>query len=273
MLTDKAYAKINLTLDVINKRPDGYHELETVMRTISLYDTVSVEKADKIILTCSEPGVPLDEKNTCHKAAEVFFKDTGILGGAKIIIEKNIPSEAGLGGGSSDAAAVLRLLNELYDAGLSRYELEKSAVKVGADVPFLIEGGAAVCRGIGENIERIFLPEKHILLVKPGFGISTPEAYRIFDEKNMKSARGTEKFKEALKIGLNPFLNLSNDLGAAIENSCIASLKTRMLNLGAEAAEMTGSGSCVYGVFNSEAHALIASKYFREPFVKICVTI
>lgn len=276
MIRKEAYAKINLTLDVVGKRDDGYHLLETVMQTVSLCDVVSVEKFDDIVITCSEPAVPVDERNSCHKAARVFFERTGISGGARIDIEKHIPSEAGLGGGSSDAATVLCMLNEIYDARLSYSELEELAAKVGADVAFLVRGGTSVCRGIGEDMERIAgLPERWVLLVKPDFGVSTPEAYRLFDEKGAQSTYGTEAFLRALRDDGNPYEFISNDLEAALCNMEIARIRRELLTLGAEAAQMTGSGSCVFGVFENEDIAARAKNYLsgKIGFVELCRTI
>lgn len=276
MIRKEAYAKINLTLDVVGKRDDGYHLLETVMQTVSLCDVVSVEKFDDIVITCSEPAVPVDERNSCHKAARVFFERTGISGGARIDIEKHIPSEAGLGGGSSDAAAVLSMLNEIYDARLSYSELEELAAKVGADVAFCVRGGTAVCSGIGEDMERLAgVPERWVLLVKPDFGVSTPEAYRLFDEKGSVSIHGTEAFLRALRDDGNPYEFLSNDLEAALCNMEIAKIRRELLTLGAEAAQMTGSGSCVFGVFENEDIAVRAKNYLsgKIGFVELCRTI
>lgn len=276
MLTKPAYAKINLTLDVTSKRADGYHNLGTVMQSVTLCDVIHAEKAEGIILECRDSKIPLDEKNTCHRAAGLFFKRTGILGGVRIVIEKNIPSEAGLGGGSSDAAATLLLLNELYDARLSYYDLEEIAALTGADVPFCIRGGAAVCRGIGEKMTGIGgLEKRHVLLVKPGFGISTPEAYAAFDKKGAESLSGTKKFLSALEGGENPYLYLSNDLEAAIENTDIAKIRMELSELGAEAAQMTGSGSCVFGLFEDLERALRAQTLMRDsyPFCELCETI
>ncbi len=276
MPTKNAYAKINLTLDVVGKRADGYHLLESVMQSLSLCDRVSAEKSDEIEIFCDVPGVPLDEKNSCHKAARLFFEKTGIAGGARISIEKKIPSEAGLGGGSADAAATLHLLNEIYDARLSYEELEKIAASVGADVPFMIQGGAAVCEGIGEKMTRLGgLERRHVLLVKPDFGVSTPEAYRLFDEKKIGSKHGTQSFLEAHERGENPYLRLSNDLESALENMKIAKIRSELYEAGAEAAQMTGSGSCVFGLFETSeaaerAKRLMGGKY---PFCEICATI
>ncbi len=276
MPTDNAYAKINLTLDIVGKRSDGYHLLETVMQTVSLCDRVSVEPCNGIEVTCSEPDVPTGPENTCHKAARLFFEHNMIAGGAKIHIEKHIPSQAGLGGGSSDAATVIKLLNLIYGVCRSDGELERIAAKVGADAAFFIRGGAALCRGIGENIEPLpKLPKREILLVKPDFGISTPEAYRRFDEKGTLSKRGTSAFMEAVKRGGNPYLKLSNDLEESAGDQRIEKIRGELIGLGAEASQMSGSGSCVFGLFERKetaeaAKLALAGKY---PFVCLCGTI
>ena len=276
MATETAYAKINLTLDIIGKRPDGYHLLETVMQTVSLCDEVSVEPSDRIEIACSEPSVPTDSKNTCHKAARLFFEHTKIAGGAKIRIEKRIPPQAGLGGGSSDAAAVIKLLNLIYGVCLKESELESIAARVGADAAFFIRGGAAVCRGIGDNIESLStLPKRQVLLVKPDFGVSTPEAYKSFDERKTVSQRGTVGFLEAMRSGKNPYLKLSNDLEASAADGRIEKIRDELMGLGAEAAQMSGSGSCVFGLFDDvqaakAAKLAVTGKY---PFVCLCETI
>lgn len=276
MISRPAYAKINLTLDIVGRREDGYHMLETVMQTVSLCDMVSVEKADTIEIDCSAEGVPTDEHNTCHKAARLFFEQTGIDDGVKIIIEKHIPSEAGLGGGSSDAAATLCLLNELYGAELTYIELERVAAKVGADVAFCIQGGTALCRGIGEEMTRLeSVPKRYVLLVKPDFGVSTPEAYKLFDKKGIQSSAGTKAFVNALNKGDVPYLHISNDLETALKNDEIAMIRSELIDLGAEAAQMTGSGSCVFGLFVNKndaenAQSVMAGKY---PFCELCETI
>ncbi len=273
MLTQKAFAKINLTLDVTGKKPDGYHTLETVMQAITFYDVVSAEKAEEIKITTTLPWLPTDRRNTCFKAAERFFERTGISGGVRLHIEKKIPSQAGLGGGSADAAAVLRLLNELYDTRLSYQELIEIAAKVGADVPFLIENRAAVCRGIGEELSFIPLKSMPVLIVKPGYGVSTPEAYRLFDERRGVSKHGTEKFLEAVNSHKSWFGCLSNDLEDALEDRRIAKIRMALYDAGAEAAQMSGSGSAVFGLFRDKGAAVRASKLIKEPLVKLCRTI
>lgn len=278
MITEKAYAKINLTLDIIGKKEDGYHLIETVMQSVSLFDTVSIEKSEKPVIHTSGmfPLIPTDSSNTCIKADEKFREYTGIDGHVSIKIDKKIPSEAGLGGGSSDAAATLRILNRLYDAGLSEKELEKIGAAVGADVAFCVGGKASVCRGIGEIMTPLKnIPKKYLLLVKPMFGVSTPEAYKQFDKKALRSSYGTKHFLNAVENGENPYFYISNDLERAIENADIEVIKAEMLNSGAEAAMMTGSGSCVFGAFSDKKAAERAKSRFvgKYSFCEICKTI
>lgn len=177
----KAYAKINLTLDITGTRPDGYHLLDSVMQTVSLFDTVSVEKSDNITVGCdcneiNGPG------NTAYTAAMAFFENTGIRGGANIYIKKKIPLASGLGGGSADAAAVISELNRLYSTGLDRASLCKIGLSVGADVPFCIMGGTARVRGIGEIVTQLpALADCGIVIVKHGEKLSTKDMYSKID--------------------------------------------------------------------------------------------
>ncbi len=277
MVNGKAYAKINLTLDVTGVLENGYHSIASVMQTISLYDEISVEKnqVGEIRLFSDggkfADGMPLDEKNTCHKAARVFLEHVGITDGVDIHIKKNIPSQAGLGGGSSDAATVLRLLNRLFETNLSYDELRELGIKVGADVPFLVTGGCALCEGMGEILTPI---EKnlsgYLLLIKPDFGISTPEAYRLFDEKKLPYGQSAKKVAERLSNGstINPIT--SNDLEDAIGSTEIMILEIRLIMHKAKAVMMTGSGSCVYGRYKTKKAAEEAAKAFSDqPFVGV----
>ncbi len=278
-LSQKAYAKINLTLDVTDILPNGYHSLRTVMQTISLYDTVTVTLTGRpgIRIFCDDAGVPTDERNTCYKAAGLFFETAAETTlGADISIEKHIPSMAGLGGGSADSAAVLRILNILLNINLSDEKLREIAVKVGADVPFLISGGTALCEGIGEKITPISYDARHnLLLVKPEFGISTPLAYKRFDEKKQGSADMSERLISAMQNGEDIYRYISNDLETAVANDAIILLKQELINCGARASMMTGSGSCVYGLFESESDCLRALGRLsdRYAFVRACKTI
>ncbi len=275
-LSQKAYAKINLTLDVTGILPNGYHSLRTVMQTVSLCDTVTVTLNGRhgIHIFCDEAGVPTDERNTCYKAAKLFFEAVGEAGcGANIAIEKHIPSMAGLGGGSADSAAVLRILNILLEKNMSTDKLCEIAVKVGADVPFLINGGTALCEGIGEKITPISYDTKHkILLVKPDFGISTPLAYKSFDDKKLKSADMSARLISAMQNGEAIYKYLSNDLETAVADEKIIGIKQELKDCGAKASMMTGSGSCIYGLFESESECLRALDRLsgRYAFVHAC---
>ncbi len=278
-LSQKAYAKINLTLDVTGILPNGYHSLRTVMQTISLYDTITVTLKDhpEIQIFCDEAGVPTDERNTCYKAAKLFFEAVGAIEcGADISIEKHIPSMAGLGGGSADSAAVLRILNILLKKNLSADKLCEIAVKVGADVPFLINGGTALCDGVGEKITPISYGVKHnVLLVKPDYGISTPFAYKSFDDKKLKSADMSARMISAMHNGEAIYDYLSNDLETAVADEKIIRIKQELKDCGAKASMMTGSGSCVYGLFDSESECLRALDHLsgRYAFAYACRTI
>ena len=185
----RSYAKVNLTLDVLGTRPDGYHAIESVMQSISLHDTITVEVggAPGIRVECDMPGIPTDERNLAHKAAAMFFEDLCTTPKVDIRIEKRIPPEAGLGGGSSNAAAALRGLSDLLGLSVSHEELCDLAAQVGSDVPFFLTGGAAFVRGRGEDVQP--LPDIRpwwLVVVKPPFGVSTAWTYRRLDE--MRSA-------------------------------------------------------------------------------------
>ncbi len=278
-LFGKAYAKINLTLDVVGKRDDGYHYIESVMQSISLCDNITLCKTDRkdIVIECSDLKVPCDKRNTVYKACVKFFDFTGIENtGVKIIIEKNIPSEAGLGGGSSDAAVVIKLLDRMFDTGLSLNNMIEIGAQVGADVPFCIVSGTALCTGLGEIVTPLpKLREYYILLVKPNFGISTPLAYKAFDEKNLISLSSTKAMVDAITCGNDITKLLSNDLESAVDNAEISKIKNILTQLGAKGTLMTGSGSCVYGIFEDKFMAYTAYQVIKNdfPFVSVEKTI
>lgn len=176
----KAPAKINLYLEIINKRPDGYHNIESVMHTVSLFDTLefSSTTGENIELTCSDKSLPADSTNLVYKTAKKMQEKYGVTRGIKIHLEKNIPMGAGLGGGSSDSAAVIKALNQIWNINASKEELESFAKTIGADVPFFLTGGTAKIEGIGEKVTKIPSDVKlHAVLVKPDFGVSTVFAY------------------------------------------------------------------------------------------------
>ena len=235
-----AYAKLNLYLDITGKRDDGYHLLETVMQSISLADevTVVVSAGNGITLSVSREDIPTDGRNTAFRAAELFLEKAGASGSVCIDIEKRIPSGAGMGGGSADAAAVLKALNTAFGEPLSESELLGIAAQVGADVPFCLIGGTKLCRGIGEQMSDIPVTEGVFLVVKPEFGCPTGEAYRKYDESPLEIHGGLERFTAGLPGNYAPemynvFQKLYSD--RRIEDIC-----DRLTALGAKGAMLTG---------------------------------
>ena len=273
MITLQAYAKINLSLDITGKREDGYHLLKTVMQSVSLCDTVTVELCDDIIITCSDKTVPCDERNTAYKAVKAFYDYIKANSGAKIHIEKAIPHEAGMGGASADAAAVICALNELTNSNLTQKQLLEIGLKVGADVPFCQVGGTMLCEGIGEVMTPIKnMPDCFLVIAKPESGISTKEAYSAFDN----SVTSFELFTDKLLDNIDTLQGISENLGNIFEelanNPEIDIIKMQMKSAGALGACMTGSGSAVFGIFTDEAKAKLCEKELNEdyPFVCIC---
>lgn len=275
-----AYAKINLALDVLKKREDGYHELAGVMHAVDLCDTVCVKKSSLgITVKCS---VPLPEQNTAAKAAMLYFEAIGQAPEVTIDIEKRIPSEAGLGGASADAAAVLYALCELYTP-LSQEALYEIGRRVGADVPFCLHGGCAKVGGIGEKLDRMPSQELNILLVKNSGGISTKQLFGLYDElvKGEKQVdTKLEKLMSACISGGRDTLckNMYNELekAAFTLRPELKQTKEELLQAGALSSLMTGSGSCIYGIFDSFEAALNAESIMKKhgySFVKAVKTI
>lgn len=257
----KAFGKINLTLDVTGRREDGYHLLDSIMQQVDLADeiTLDVLPEKKIIVQTNQSFLPVNEKNTAYQAAALFLEYCGITDqGVSIKIEKNIPSRAGMGGGSADAAAVLHGMNTLFDAGLSLDELLQLGEKIGADVPFCIKGGTCRCTGIGEILEEVpSMPDCVLLLCKPPVGMSTPRAYALMDRYPLSGNRATGRMVEALKTG--DIRKVAQQLGNRFEETMklmqVRNIKRTMLSAGALGALMTGSGSVVYGIFQEEEAA------------------
>ena len=255
-------AKINLFLQVTGKRPDGYHELFSLMCRVDLFDTILLQFDFKNIrIESSHPQVPLDETNLAYRAAAVFFKALNVNDGLKIIIDKSIPVSAGLGGGSSNAASVLKGLNQHYGYPFSRNQLMSMGLGLGADVPFFIFGKPALASGIGEKLEAYTgaLPF-HFVVVNPGFMVSTGE---VFQNLNLGLTKREKKLKKLflIKIGFDPGLHLRNDLEivTASEHPVITSIKEQLLTYGALGALMSGSGPTVFGLF-SDSHTAERAK-------------
>ena len=272
-----ANAKINFSLDITSVLPNGYHALDTVMQSVTLRDTVTVTVGEPgLTLVCDAPGVPTDGRNTAMKAAALFYEAAGTPPAAAIRIEKRIPSEAGLGGGSADAAAVLRALNQLYDCPLPESTLLTLAARVGADVPFCLTGGTALCKNVGEVMAPLPGIRAHVVLAKPTAGVSTAAAYRRFDAgealphpDNDKVlfylARGEAEAAARYASNVFRFLSPLPDYDALI-----GALKAR----GAFHAEVSGSGSAVFGLFAEEAAARLACDALQKkvPFCVLCET-
>lgn len=272
-VTEKAYAKVNLTLGVLYKRPDGYHALDGLMQTVDLYDTVTLEKSTGITVTAS--GMVLPYRNTLRRAAELFYEQTGL--GASIHVTKRIPAEAGMGGGSADGAAVLRGLNRLHDHPLPERLLPALALKVGADVPFLLRGGLQRAQGVGEILTPLPYQSLWLVLAKPAAGVSTAALFSSLALPLPKP--DTLAAAKAVRAGdakaLAPLLFNAMEEAAVSILPEIGSLKRTLLSLGALNAVMTGSGSTVFGLFATEEEAETAAAYLKGlvPFVHVCRTI
>lgn len=269
---EKAYAKLNLTLDVIGKRPDGYHDLDMIMQTVSLCDTVSVRRGTgEGIKVMSNLGyLPSDERNIAYVAAKVFFEETRAdCDGVSIVMEKRIPVAAGMAGGSADGAAVLRALNRLYETNLSLSDLAKMGKRVGADVPYCVFGGTMRARGIGEILDPLApMPACHIVLCKPQFGMSTAKVFGGLAVSEIKARPDTERVIRALGDGdLSTIArSLSNVLEPVVahEHTEINALRRIMMECGALGACMSGSGSTVFGIFESRSRAQMAASRLRK---------
>ena len=278
-----AYAKINIFLDVTGIRADGYHNVETVMQSISLCDIVDVELLDEgsIIIECDKVGVPLGEKNIAYKAAKLFFEAVNSQKGAKITIKKNIPMAAGLAGGSADGAAVLVALNTLFDEVLSKEELCNIGSKLGADVPFCIVCGSMYSDGRGDQLsEFIAMPNDVCIVVAcGGEGVSTPEAYRLLDVEYNNFLDYEKRGVDALKTKMiSRNLSFCDEFFNVFEKTIserrpvVNEIKSIMNEFGAQKSMMSGSGPSVFGVFTNAEDAKKASAKICEAGYFSCVS-
>lgn len=265
----KANAKINFSLSICGKREDGYHLIDTVMHSVNLYDTVTIEKKENIIVSCGD--LP-QEENIAYKAAKLFFETAKIIGGCEIKIEKQIPLSAGLGGGSADAAAVLLGLDKLYNTSLSYETLCDMAVKLGADVPFFIKGGCMRSEGIGEILTpHSPLKSGVILLAKADLKPSTAEMYRRLDAQQTVLAN-TNAVLEAIKN--NDLAQLANNLYNAFETVWPQSkVKAELLKTDAVMVSLTGSGPTWFAVYNNLEKAEAAKKALLEKEIPCWVSL
>lgn len=259
----RAPAKVNLTLVVRGKRDDNFHEIETLIVPISLYDTLTFARAAAFSFTCDEPGIPSDESNLVVRAATLFCSRAGIAPGVRIRLHKTIPHGAGLGGGSSDAAATLLALNRFFGCELPPGDLAEIAAGLGSDVPVFLTGGAAVCRGRGERVEPVsFSHRLPLLLLKPPFGVPTPWAYRQWrDSRELPGVRyRAQEF---------PWGRLLNDLERPVFEKflLLPALKNWLLaQPGVSGALMSGSGSTIFAVLEDASRAAALAEDARRLF-------
>lgn len=264
-----------MSLDVLRRRPDGYHDVSMVMQAVSLYDYVTVETTDteSIEIFCDYEGVPCDERNIAYKAAAAFFKYTETENsGIKISIEKHIPTQAGLAGGSADGAAVIVALNMLFSAHLKDKEMCEIGERIGADVPFCIVGGTRLASGTGTNLKKmISIPRCNLVICKPEVSVSTAEAYSKIDSAKLSHPEFTAEMVKAIyarDIWMMTSCML-NDFEIALNLDEIKDVKRVMLKNKALGACMSGSGSAVFAVFNSEKKAQKCCEALKKDYKEV----
>lgn len=259
-ITIPAFAKINLSLHVLGKRDDDYHEIDTVLQTVSLHDTITFERAsnDSISLWCDDRSVPVDETNLVWRAAAALRERYSITNGVKIRLEKRTPAEAGLGGGSSDAAATLIALAQLWKIEVSADDFRQVAASLGSDVPYFLYGGAARATGRGNVIEPLKeSPEMHLLIIKPNVSISTAKAYGALNRSALTSSDSkpillrSQASDSSASIDLNALHNDFEPIVFQLEPE-IERAKGALLKSGAGGAMLSGSGSAVFGIFENQ---------------------
>ena len=269
---EKAYGKINLSLDVLGRRANGYHDVSMVMQTVDLYDVITLRKLsyrDGIILTTDVDNIPLDEGNIVYKAIKLVKEEYGIDIGVSADIKKRLPVAAGMGGGSADSAAALRGMNTLFELGLKSERLEELGVRLGADVPFLIKGGIALAEGIGEKLTALpAFPECSLVIVNPNVSVSTKEVYEALDSltevvhpdiKKLTDSLGKEDLRYIVKL----LGNVLEDVTIK-KHGIIDEIKRLLVENGAVFSMMTGSGPTVFGIFEDEEKAVMAGDRLSE---------
>lgn len=273
----KANAKINLSLDVISRRSDGYHLLDMIMHSVNIFDKVTIKKNynKSINVSCNISELPMDETNSAYKAASLLIKDNKSISGVDIHIEKNIPIGAGMAGGSADAAAVIVGIDKLFQLDLSYEEMKKIALNVGADVPFCIKGGCVRATGIGEIMQEISPMALNLLIIKPKQSISTAYVYNNLVLQDIVIRPNNDIVIEAMNA--NNIDEMINNMGNVLETVTskkiyeIEEMKSEINNCNAKFSMMTGSGTAVFGIFESEidlkhCYDKLKSKY-KEIFI------
>ena len=279
-ITKKAYAKINLTLDVTGKLPNGYHTVRMLMQTVGLHDDVTItqQEGTDITLHCSRPFVPTDARNLAVRAAQLFFEETGLPPvGLHIDLVKRIPVAAGLAGGSTDAAAVLHGLDEMFGTALGIDRLCAIGLRLGADVPYCLRGGTMLAEGIGEVLTPVpAMPFCHVVLCKPDFAVSTAEVYARMNGGNLPERPDTAGMLRALEVG--DYAGICHRLYNVMErvtagrHAEIGQIRDILLTCGADGAVMSGSGPTTYGLFSNAERAQNAYETLKKQFSETHLT-
>jgi 4-diphosphocytidyl-2-C-methyl-D-erythritol kinase len=282
-ITLESFAKVNYTLDILSPRPDGYHNVATVMQTISLADTITIALSEPlgIALDCDAADVPSDISNLAWRAADLALRAAGRTDGLRITLAKRVPSQAGLGGGSANAAYALMGVNRLLNLGLDHSQMTDLAAELGSDVAFFLTGGTAAARGRGESITPLDDgPALWFVVVKPDINVSTGWAYGALDAiPNRQSARATRRMEEALRTGEadRVYSRMTNDFEQVLfaEHLPLALLHDELLMARCRAARLCGSGSAMFGVCLTEAEANEAARIMRLKYdnVHVCRTV
>ena len=251
-MKQRAYAKINLCLDVVRRREDGYHELEMIMAPINLYDSLDFQFSDEMKLKSNVRYLPIDQRNTIIKAIEIMREEFGFTENFEITLQKHIPSQAGMAGGSADGAAAIRALNRMLNLNMDQEKMIEIAKKVGADVPFCLRSRPAYVQGIGEKLQHFYVNTPfYILLVKPHMGVSTKTAFETLD---FSCAEHPDCHRMQRALRNNDYQGVIDSLGNTLEQSAfrlvpqIAEIKKELIELGFDGALMSGSGSTVFGI-------------------------
>ena len=278
-LYEGAFAKLNLTLDVLGKREDGYHDIKSVMQTVSIRDDIEIDigTGKPWCLKCDKEGIPTDETNLAWKAAKLYLDTIGQdPNGLEIRITKRIPSQAGLGGGSADAAAVLRALNRHYNAPLSLPALAELGAQIGSDVPFCVLCGTAVAEGRGDRLRKLpDMPQCIFVVCKPEFSVSTPELYQVIDSKTIATRPNHQAMESAILAGdlvqvVNNVCNVFDPIVTA-EHLELNYIKSVMNSYDGVGMQMTGSGSAVYCIVSEFEAAAVICNMLRDNYPQVFI--
>ncbi len=270
-ISRKAYAKINLGLDVLRRRPDGYHEVKMVMQTVNIWDLLTFKKTEEpgIFLKSDKEELPAGKDNLIYKAAAAIFEEYGAQSfGVKITLKKQIPIAAGMAGGSTDAAAVFYGLNELFGLGMSLQDMQRIGVRLGADIPYCLMGGTALAEGIGERLTALPPPpDCHLVVAKPDINVSTKFVYENLHAGTLKKHPDIDGMTQAIRS--RSLAGITVRMGNVLETVTVRAypvidqIKRKMLESGAENALMSGSGPTVFGLFTDKERAAGAAKEIR----------